>query len=54
MDQRNAHLQQDRVNLLLEAAKAVKQYVDANPDPHPEIDSQSEQSNPVYQHESGQ
>lgn len=35
MDQREAHFQTERVRILMEAAKAVKAYMDANPEPHP-------------------
>jgi hypothetical protein len=38
MDQRPSHLESDRVKLLMEAAKAVRAYVEANPEPHPDAE----------------
>ena len=53
MDQRVGHLQADRIRLLLEAAKATREYVAANPEPHREIETEPEFIAPPAPHASG-
>jgi len=53
VDQRVGHLQADRIRLLLEAAKATREYLAANPEPHREIDSEPESIAPPASHASG-
>jgi len=42
VDQRVGHLQADRIRLLLEAARAAREYLAANPEPHKEIETEPE------------
>jgi hypothetical protein len=53
MDQRAAHLESDRVALLMKAATATKAYVDANPEPIPEYDRDEYPVGPVHEVSSG-
>ena len=53
MDQRVGHLQADRIRLLLEAAKATREYVAANPEPAEEIETEPEFIAPPATHASG-